>query len=336
MSEYPAEWDAQLAAYESGQPIPESTPEVPTTAAPAENASGDSPVVTAPEPSGNEAAPQPQPIVAAPDYLLPDDPELPDSLKGKTLRDLMEDRKHAWAQAHKAGFDANRQAELERRIQMQEAMIQTVQQRLLQPQAPPAPPVDPWQKRGINPDTDLIDNARGVLGATAELAVEETQRRMNETLQQYEARVRQLEYVQVASQAERAFQTARPAAIPQEEWNSKAYAIASFIKGNGWESHIADPNVHIAAYRMLYGEPPAPRPASAPAAPAAPVSAPVAQPAAPPVGSRPATTPAQAAKLQFRDKDRGVAREMARRMGLSDADFESLEPEFLSNLKGGY
>lgn len=346
MSDSFAEFDAQLAAFEGGSPAPEAEPATPTTATPAESISGEAPVSGAPEPSGvAPATSQPQAPVLSPEFS-----ELvPETLRGatveETLRRVAEDRKKTLAEFHKRNYDINRQAELEQRVRMQDAMIQSIQQRMSQPQQPaPQKPafVDQLRQRGVNPEVDLIDRAPEVLNATADYAVEQMQQRFGETIQQYEARIQQLEFDKVAQSAERAFQVARPATISQDEWNAKAPHLAAYIKGMGWATpeFLGRPDLYQRVYGALYGAPPAPAPQqTAPAQPPVPTSAPTAAPAAPPIGAKPANTPTTPQKRQFRDKDRAQARELYHQMMGSYDGFEDLENDVVSrweNNRGSY
>lgn len=324
------QWDAELAAFDAGQPPPEAQTEQPEAAAPDAQAVEVSPETPAPEPlavEGNNSE-EPKPSVADLSYVLPDDPRLPPTLRGKTLNDLYEDRAAAWAQAHKAGYDAN---ELKRRLEVTEQTIERVRQAqevAARPAAPQLSMSDRLRQRGADVETDIITDPSRVFGATVDIAAEESMRRASETFQQYENRIaameREVQDTRVrafAQQAQAAFQVAKPATVPQELWDRAAHPIALSLMSQNRQLDLTNPTVLRETFEQFYG----------PAATyAAPTAAGVARAAAPPVSGRPSAAPTAPSKKRFGERERGYMREAAKGMGISDADTDMLEDQFLT------
>lgn len=328
-------WEADLAANFAGQTAPEEQTARPEAAAPEAQAPEASPATPAPESLAADGNNSGEPKTSA-DPIPPELVDLiPESLRGatlqETLKNVAEDRKREAARAHKAGYDANRMAELQRQVEIQNLMIERVRQQqeaLRQPAAPPMSMADKLRQRGVNPETDLIDRAPDVLAATAQIAAEESAQRVTETVQQYEARIaameREVQETRVrafAAQSQAAFTQAKPAGVPQDLWDRAAAPIALSLMAENRQMDLVNPEALLQKFEQFYG------PAASYAAPTA---AGVARAAAPPVSGKPsAGTPAQS-KKRFSERDRGYMRDVAKRLGLDDASTDTLEDQFLT------
>lgn len=274
------------------------------------------------ETAEESASPQPQAEsaqFAKLDAVLPDDPNIPESLRGKPLSALLEDRIAYVHQAHRAGQEKN---EAMAKAAAYEAALQVAKTyRPAEPPAAPQPRKTVLDSAGVDPDTDLIQRPREFFdrygNALGSEIKQELDGRLQQVVQPLQEQVQRLQSENLRVHAERLFETARQIANKREgrgeyspeEWQEKAPDLAAYMMRNGLNPN--DPQNFVAAAEYYEGR----WTRQAQAAASAPAPAPVPNP--PGGASRPAALgTGQAPKSVLNSQERKWLSELSSDFGL--------------------
>lgn len=213
-----------------------------------------------------DAPPVPPPAPAKPpvtfEDILPDTDDLPPTLRGKPLKDLLADRRSAIQQRDEIGRSRN---DLESQLRVAQAALNVLGQSA--PQAPPAPakptPVELLKQRGIDTAMILTDPDRvlaGAIEAGADYAKSELQGEIAALRQQIDgltgqqavsdkdrqdARIRDAHAQAYRQLAAGKFKTLTP-----EQWTADAQYLVSEILASGKD--IMNPATYAEAGERFY------------------------------------------------------------------------------------
>ena len=239
-----------------------------------------------PEPDSQPSTPEPaaQSTEAAPpaaqesksftlDDVLPDDPRIPESFRGKPLSSLVEDRHQIDIRAKKAGFDKNAAEEKANALKL--ALEIAARQIPQQPKAAPTRPSDELKARGVQPRV-VYEDADRYTDAVAGVARDASVAAVEPKISTLEQRLSELQQELDAEKIRTAFRAAKPEGISDSEWGTQTNInlLSAYVAASGLNPK--DPASYRQADEALEKDRPRKSARTVPAAPA---------PPAPPVGN---------------------------------------------------
>jgi hypothetical protein len=266
-----------------------------------------------PDTAGTPAEPAKAPALSVLEMILPDDPSLPESYRGKvTVEGLFKNERKLVTEYQKSREETNT---LKTKLEVQNAIIESLRRVGFDQQAPPqqAQPMtedELWAAYGINDvNATLFDNPKAVLSAMRQMVRDEQMA----VAQPIAERIENFEAQTMRERANGAAQEAwvggyeviqkTGANIDPDHWRLRSPEVLQLVREDyqRWASDpeqqaarpnpTRDPLCYAAAYKTVearWSTPGAPAPVPAPAA--APVSARVAPVAAPPHETRAAAS----------------------------------------------
>lgn len=265
-------------------------------------------------PAQAEDAPEPEPLEASaaeqaptppqrPKYKLDevdlDDPDLPPSLRGKSARELAEERRRSITEVQRLAERYNKtEAERDTAFKTIEVLAARLEKQTASAPAPAQPSaLDRLRQRGVNAGTLLTDSEQA-LAQVVEAAAEETEGRLTPALQaKIDALAEKLEAIERKGAAadelvehksyRDAFASAKPADVSDDDWSefadyASAYVLkhrvplndrASYTRAFQWfqsgAQKFAPKSTPTATSTPAPAAPPPPAGAARPAAPAA-------------------------------------------------------------------
>lgn len=283
----------------------------------AENDDATAPAVLPPEDEASELAPEaaaePAPKPAPPaltlDDLLPDDPRIPESMRGKPIATLLQYNREKDVAAQRAGYERNAERE---RAEAYKVALEKLAERVRGDVPRETPPAavrasEAMRRRGIDPRSVFTD-ADSAFDAAADVASEAAAGRIlpevQAEIQKQSARVSELERAAMTQSLRAAFLEARPANVPLEQWEDDRELIATWVVGH--EKNILDPASYREAGEWLEQQA-ARRSGRTSAAPPPSASAP-----APPVGNGSSPPPERKTKARVSPHMLGAFNEVTR------------------------
>lgn len=309
--------DAAIAEFEQKGPS-DPTPE--PIESPATTEPSDSPPAEAPAESRRYSL----------DDALPDDPRIPESMRGKPLSVLVEDRLERDKAAKQAGFQKNSEHERAEGFKTAlELLARRMDPEARKPEKPQARPSDAMRQRGVDPATVYTD-AAAFVDASTETARETILPEVYQEIQKLHLRINQNEQEKEEDRIRTAYAQARPQNVSAERWNAMAPDLATRVHiaaqnaGVDTRSIAKDPRAYTAAYEEAVSAWGGPK-ASAAVAPAP--SAP-----APPVGNGNSAPPQRKSTARISPHVRGAFNEVVE--VLNSIGVKSTTDEILDGMKG--
>lgn len=308
------DYEKLLASFDSdgaSDPAEETAPEAETSAAEPDAANT---TETAAEPESPKS------------YVL-DDPSLPEEWRGKSQKELLEDRLKYTHQAHRAGQEKN---ELERRLIAAEAALRVREQlQQQQTQATPQKPKTIAERAGVDFERNFIQDPSGTLEKTLDVYGNEIKQEVTEKLSskisELEQQLLERERREFIREGERVWAQGRPETVPLEKWKAATKNMAAYIERSGLDGF--NPASWSTAWeetareaREVYGVPVATAPATPPPA----------VPNPPGSSSKTAAIPSASPARQLSPKLKAEAEQLAREFGIP---YDKLEAEMLNDPK---
>lgn len=277
---------------------------------------------TAPETPEQQAAAQ-QAFIDSLDAVLPELEDIPPSLRKKTLRDLLEDRKAAISQRDQIGFTKN---QLQAKVDVLTSLVNQFRPADTPP-TPVAPRPVPVQVDPTKMWNDPAGYGQQIVAAAQAAPLSEIERVRAESAQT-KAQLDELMTERRDAAIRSAYQSGRPSSVTEELWTKGQAVLTSYIVAN--QLNPLDRESWKSAGDYLASLVPV---AAAPAAPVARAAAP-----APPVGGAPrsaaASTPTAAKnRNRLANHHRQQIADLKSVFGLSDEQADRVAAEVLTDPK---